>query len=143
MAEFSEAPTVFGNMQYFLNRDMGMALPFEIGPYHGQGEIIDASPPPSEDTVSVDNEDGLFLEDLEVMLDNNMQNSVSHALSSQGTNPDFCDYPNINVQAPGFLGEEVQETGNSMPIPLKVKEKSLLALLSTVEVSFPQRRSKY
>lgn len=36
---------MFGNLQYFQDRDMGLALPMEIVPNFGEGEVMDASLP--------------------------------------------------------------------------------------------------
>lgn len=44
---FAEAPDSFGNLQYYLDRDMGMALPFQlmnIDQNFGLGEVVDAPP---------------------------------------------------------------------------------------------------
>lgn len=45
MTELVETPGVFGNLQHYLGRDMGLALPMVILPNYGQGEIEDMSPP--------------------------------------------------------------------------------------------------
>lgn len=52
-----QAPGVFGDLQHFLNRDIGMALPypeFELLENFGDGEVIDPSPPmsPENDFVT-------------------------------------------------------------------------------------------
>ncbi|WOH09190.1 hypothetical protein DCAR_0728645 [Daucus carota subsp. sativus] len=49
MTCFAEAPGIFGDLKYYLERDMGLVLPspiHELVPNFGEGEVEDASPPP-------------------------------------------------------------------------------------------------
>lgn len=48
---FAEAPHIFGNLQHFLDRDMGLAMPFEIMDNFGLGEVVDADLPPPAPVV--------------------------------------------------------------------------------------------
>ncbi|KAK1359574.1 hypothetical protein POM88_044048 [Heracleum sosnowskyi] len=43
MAHFVEAPGIFGSLQHFLDRDMGLALPMEVLPNFGEGEVVEGS----------------------------------------------------------------------------------------------------
>lgn len=45
LSHFAETPGGFGNLQYYLDRDMGSPLPTEILPNFRLGKIIDVSPP--------------------------------------------------------------------------------------------------
>lgn len=62
MTHFVETPGVFGNLHHYLDRDMGLALPMEILPNYGAGDIIDVTPPqspvtlPEEEPMMVDEE---------------------------------------------------------------------------------------
>lgn len=57
LSSFVEAPVDFENLRYFLDRDMGMALPFpilDVQQFPGMGKVVDVSPPlspPFEDVV--------------------------------------------------------------------------------------------
>lgn len=45
-----QAPGIFGNLQFFLDRDMGMAIPypeFDLQENFGEGEVVDLPPPPA------------------------------------------------------------------------------------------------
>lgn len=63
MTQFVKTPGVFGNLQHYLNRDMGLALPMEIAPNYGMGDIIDLTPPqsptsePDEEHIMMDADD--------------------------------------------------------------------------------------
>ncbi|KAL1827848.1 hypothetical protein ACET3Z_006260 [Daucus carota] len=49
MTCFAEAPGNFGDLNYYLERDMGLVLAspiHELVPNFGEGEVVDASPPP-------------------------------------------------------------------------------------------------
>lgn len=50
---FSEAPGIFGNIQHFLDRDMGLAIPVEIYPNFGFGNIEEGVPEVIQEQVPV------------------------------------------------------------------------------------------
>ncbi|KAL1808091.1 hypothetical protein ACET3Z_025081 [Daucus carota] len=48
-SQFAECPGLFGDLKFFLDRDMGLALPNPVGELlanFGDGEVIDGPPPP-------------------------------------------------------------------------------------------------
>lgn len=51
LTQFVEAPALFENLQYFLDRDMGLVLPMEIIPNFGLGEV--ENEPPLEASIDM------------------------------------------------------------------------------------------
>lgn len=51
LTQFVEAPVMFDNLQYYLDRDMGLTIPMEIIPNFGIGEVVDEFTPQSPTDV--------------------------------------------------------------------------------------------
>lgn len=106
MVTFVAAPGTFGELRNFLNRDMGLDLPFEIEDNFGLGEVIDASPPPSPIILN-----DLVEPDLELKLHAyDMVPVNSDALVTRYTIAELSDY---KVELP-----------DSPPIPIDAQDAS-------------------
>lgn len=108
LSTFAEATETVGNLQYFLDRDMGIALPYpDMEPNLGLGEVIDASPPASPtQSVVMDN----TIPDLELP---NVTESLQVEAQERGFNsiPSFQININLNVII------HASQEGPSIPTP--------------------------
>ncbi|WOG81429.1 hypothetical protein DCAR_0100576 [Daucus carota subsp. sativus] len=75
---FGEVPRTLGNLQHFLDRDMGIAVPFDVMDNLGMGEVVDADPPPKPVHISSPHVDSAF-----PTLEHNTLLDLFHAFISQ------------------------------------------------------------
>ena len=119
---FGEVPRSLGNLQHFLERDIGVAVPFEVMDNLGMGEVVDADPPPEPVHSPIVNQ----------VLDHSTILDLFHAFIAQADkkivkhlNPANVSLSNfqipgienvtsrINLQKPSLNSLEVSGQGNS------------------------------
>lgn len=108
LTHFVEAPTVFGNLKYFLDRDMGLALSMEIIPDFGRGEVLDDYAPPTESLFYlVDLEQKIRAEEYAIDLERQNVGRIEQQSGVTGSMKVIIDHA---LSASFFLRERSQST---------------------------------
>lgn len=115
MDSFAEAPLMFSNLQFFLDRDMGVVFPYpemDLLPNLGQGEVVDGEPP-SPVLSDIDFQEEILGMDIEIF--NNEDFDLAPVPVAEAfpaiLDPVPVDAPVTHIHVEVFLNINVNITG--------------------------------